>query len=664
MYIKSIVVEDFLPFQGRQRIDFSTDKDRNVTLIMGNNGAGKTSLAQAFEWCLYGTAPKESPQVINAYVRDHIAPGSCRYVAVEIEIEKDEKIYTISRKQRYSRSENGNLDRPGQFEFVILYKENGETRQVAANEQANTINRLLSNQLSHYFFFDGEHVKNMRSEIESGKSSDFADAVKTILGLRPVASALGHLKATGNRSSVERWFKHQFDLKGSQDLEAKRQRIETLGKIIEREKGERDDAQADEAAARANVDKYEQLLKENEDSEKAQKGVEKARRIKKEARSAVVVRRNGFFKQFRNHQYRFIIDRLVHDAQKELADEDKISKGIPSVDDKTIKFLLDRGECICGTKFSTGDEIARHLYNLLEYVPPKDLGTYISEFDTVCRVRTESESMLVEQLAEAYREFREAEDGVKSAEKAYEAAIAYLNSLNNVDVGILRNNLKKAQDDLKRAIGRESQAQRKISSATNEISQLDDEIRAYSLKNAKNREIQHCLQYVDYIYSYLGDYYRKHEATTRAQLAERVDKFFTSMYDGEIHLVLNDDYSVTVNVDEIDTSDEAWKTSSGQTLAIILAFILGILDIAKEMTNGNDSLLKGDTYPLVMDAPLSDFDKTRIGTICNLLPAVAEQVIIIIKDTDGDLAEQHLKDRIGRRYTIEKMRDFDSVIKE
>ena len=82
------------------------------------------------------------------------------------------------------------------------------------------------------------------------------------------------------------------------------------------------------------------------------------------------------------------------------------------------------------------------------------------------------------------------------------------------------------------------------------------------------------------------------------------------------------------------------------------------------MTNGNDSLLKGDTYPLVMDAPLSDFDKTRIGTICNLLPAVAEQVIIIIKDTDGDLAEQHLKDRIGRRYTIEKMRDFDSVIKE
>ena len=381
MYIKSITIENFLPFQGKQRIDFSTDKERNVTLVMGNNGAGKTSLAQAFEWCLYGKPPKDSPQVINAFVKDHIAPGSSRYASVEIELEKDGKEYKISRKQRYSRRESGILDRPGQFEFVILYKENGETRQVASNEQTDTVNRLLSNQLSHYFFFDGEHVKNMRSEIERGKSSDFADAVKTILGLQPVASALGHLKASGNRLSVDRWFNRQFDFAGNQDLEAKSKRVDTLGKTIERCKGEKQDAEDDEAAASANVKKWEDLLKENEASEQAQRNVERTKRAKNEARNAVVARRDAFFKQFRSLQYRFLIERLVRDAQEELADEDKISKGVPSVDDKTIKFILERGECLCGTKFTTGDEIAQHLYALLEYVPPKDLGTYIKEFD-------------------------------------------------------------------------------------------------------------------------------------------------------------------------------------------------------------------------------------------------------------------------------------------
>lgn len=663
MYIKSITIENFLPFQGKQRIDFSTDKERNVTLVMGNNGAGKTSLAQAFEWCLYGKPPKDSPQVINAFVKDHIAPGSSRYASVEIELEKDGKEYKISRKQRYSRRESGILDRPGQFEFVILYKENGETRQVASNEQTDTINRLLSNQLSHYFFFDGEHVKNMRSEIERGKSSDFADAVKTILGLQPVASALGHLKASGNRLSVDRWFNRQFDFAGNQDLEAKSKRVDTLGKTIERCKGEKQDAEDDEAAASANVKKWEDLLKENEASEQAQRNVERTKRAKNEARNAVVARRDAFFKQFRSLQYRFLIERLVRDAQEELADEDKISKGVPSVDDKTIKFILERGECLCGTKFTTGDEIAQHLYALLEYVPPKELGTYIKEFDKECRVRTESENTLLEELGGSFRKFGDAVNAVGLADKAYDAAKAYLDSLNNVDVGILRKNLHAAQEDHRRAISRSSAAQRDITKATNEIAQLNSDIKAYSVKNAKNQEVRHCLKYVDYIYDFLDAYYREHEATTRAQLAERVDKFFTSMYDGEIHLELNDDYSVTVNVDEIDTSEEVWKTSSGQTLAIILAFILGILDLAKDMTREKDSLLKGDTYPLVMDAPLSDFDKTRIGTICNLLPAVAEQVIIIIKDTDGDLAEEHMRERIGRRYTIEKLRDYESVIK-
>ena len=119
MLIRSITVENFLPFQGKQRVVFSIDPDKNVTLIMGNNGAGKTSLAQAFEWCLYGRAPKDSDRVINAYVYEHIAPGYERYASVEIELEKDGTVYTISRKQRYSRKESGFMDKPGQHELGV-----------------------------------------------------------------------------------------------------------------------------------------------------------------------------------------------------------------------------------------------------------------------------------------------------------------------------------------------------------------------------------------------------------------------------------------------------------------------------------------------------------------------------------------------------------------
>ncbi len=662
MFIRAITVENFLPFQNRQTIEFSTDKERNVTLIMGNNGAGKTSLAQAFEWCLYGKAPKDTAQVINAFVRDHITPGSYRYASVEIELDKDGTTYNISRKQKYGRKENGSLDRPGQQEFSIRYKVDGQTRQVAGTDQKDTINRLLSSQLSHYFFFDGEHVKSMREEIEKGKSNDFAEAVKSMLGLQPIASALEHLKAPGNRLSVERWFQRQIDVAGNADLEEKKKRIETLGKSIDRETEEKEIAELDEATAMENVAKAEQLLRENEASEEAQKAVEKAKRVQKQAAASIAARRAEIFSVFKKQQYRFFTEKPIKDAQEQLADEDKISKGIPSVDDKAIKFLLERGECLCGAKLEAGSDAAKHLYELLEYVPPKDLGTYISEFDHDCRVRTEENLTLVAELSHAYKKFVDAVNSAKTADQGVLQAEAYLNSLNNVDIDILRKQKQKAEQDRSRAAGRVGTARNRIVGWNNEIQRLKKEIQDYSLKNDKNNEMRLCLNYVDYIYNYLSAFYGAHEKETREHLATTVNKFFTEMYDGDFRLELDDNYGVTVHVNNIQSSNEAWKTSSGQTLVIILAFILGILDIAKEITGAEDDLRIGDTYPLVMDAPLSDFDKTRIKTICNLLPNVAEQVIIIIKDTDGELAEEHMRNKIGRRYTIERRHDYDSVI--
>ena len=73
-------------------------------------------------------------------------------------------------------------------------------------------------------------------------------------------------------------------------------------------------------------------------------------------------------------------------------------------------------------------------------------------------------------------------------------------------------------------------------------------------------------------------------------------------------------------------------------------------------------MLVSEPYPLVMDAPLSAFDKTRIQTVCEVLPAVAEQVIIFIKDTDGDLANTNLGSKVGKRYIFDKKNEFEAYI--
>ena len=82
----------------------------------------------------------------------------------------------------------------------------------------------------------------------------------------------------------------------------------------------------------------------------------------------------------------------------------------------------------------------------------------------------------------------------------------------------------------------------------------------------------------------------------------------------------------------------------------------------RNATDADAQLLSSEPYPLVMDAPLSAFDKRRIRTICKALPETAEQVIIFIKDTDGDLAEEYMGDRIGSRHRFDKINEFETQL--
>ena len=54
MLLNKLELVNFRQFKGSQSVVFSEDKQKNVTIIIGKTGTGKTTFAQAFIWCLYG----------------------------------------------------------------------------------------------------------------------------------------------------------------------------------------------------------------------------------------------------------------------------------------------------------------------------------------------------------------------------------------------------------------------------------------------------------------------------------------------------------------------------------------------------------------------------------------------------------------------------------
>ena len=190
----------------------------------------------------------------------------------------------------------------------------------------------------------------------------------------------------------------------------------------------------------------------------------------------------------------------------------------------------------------------------------------------------------------------------------------------------------------------------------------DTERRNLTLLDDKNKKIEIYKAYAERIYQELLEVYATSEAEIRSKLETTINEIFKQIYDGGLYLTIDEKYHISVYANEYDGDVE---TSTAQSISVIFAFITGIIKMARDNRNATDEnakLLSSEPYPLVMDAPLSAFDKRRIKTVCEALPNTAEQVIIFIKDTDGELAEEYMGDKIGCRHYFDKKNEFETVL--
>lgn len=69
MIIKNITLNNYRLYEGVNKISFTTTEDKNICLISGENGFGKTTFLHSLIWCLYGRLITD----VEAEVRKDIA---------------------------------------------------------------------------------------------------------------------------------------------------------------------------------------------------------------------------------------------------------------------------------------------------------------------------------------------------------------------------------------------------------------------------------------------------------------------------------------------------------------------------------------------------------------------------------------------------------------
>lgn len=84
MIVKQLILNNFRQFTGEHIINFSTDPEKKVTIIMAESGVGKTTLIQSFQWILYGDCKYKT--ILNTVAKNEMAPHSNEYIKCYIKL--------------------------------------------------------------------------------------------------------------------------------------------------------------------------------------------------------------------------------------------------------------------------------------------------------------------------------------------------------------------------------------------------------------------------------------------------------------------------------------------------------------------------------------------------------------------------------------------------
>ena len=661
MLLKSIKLENFRQFRN-ESIDFAQGEGgKNVTIIIGENGTGKTTFAQAFFWCLYGETEFSDKIILNKVVATEMTPGSVEKVRVTLALIHGEVDYTLIREQAYHKDYSNNVKGDNTVFDIAIKDANGNTSYVKKSQCEAEVKSILPKELSRYFFFDGERIEKMSKDISTGKkATDFAEAVKGLLGLNAMISAIDHFNPRSSLSVIGSYEK-SFDATSNAKIKEYTAKIDKCNARLAEIDAALEELDAQKAAAETRKSEKVIELKQYSEGEKLQKEKEDLQKqIDNTTRMRATVYKT-MCKDFNASMSPFLSLSLIKRALEVLSRHDYSGKDIPFIRDKTIEYLLRQKVCLCGTHLDEGSVPYENVKSLLDVIPPKSISTYVADFKKESKRRAGALQDLVEQMQENLATASQQSDDIMDktddlhkieAKLSGEDVSKKVRAINN-EIQICVNTINKCNTD-------RDKLNIERGGLEKERERADTERQKLTLLDEKNRKIQMYLTYARKIYEELENVYRTSEEEIRNRLQDTINDIFKQIYEGGLSLTIDSKYHITVQANDYEGDVE---TSTAQSISVIFAFITGIIKMARENRNASDDdakLLSSEPYPLVMDAPLSAFDKRRIKTVCEALPETAEQVIIFIKDTDGELAEDYMGNRIGSRHQFDKKNEFET----
>jgi DNA sulfur modification protein DndD len=639
-------MKNFGPYKGIYELEFKKRDKRNIEIIWGTNGSGKTHVFKAVKWCLYGydpspkdKEPREASRkdawecICGTNKEDQPPPDPYMYVYIWFEdtTRKETKRYLLKRSVR-PRSSMAYIVNSTQIDIDCELTENGKTVYNAREK----IESILPVAASQFFMFHGEDLRYMsQKHLEHTKK-----AIELILEAVTFRQGISDLTKIAKEIEKER----DYEIRKVGDLSTIVKLKNDVAQKIEENEKDLEKGKEELESTGKGVVRIEEELRSRQKSRMTMSRLDELRKQKSQLEDderKFLLRRDNLINQLPSIVILPEMIKILGKKQERHEKREKIREHILQLRGRLelADEISKLEECICGheiteveRRFIKGQQmsIEKEMKKLKSELFEED-PTYYQLRETIASIKSGDPDFetLQKDIVDLNLRIDELDSQIKKVE----------GHLSGIEEEKIRE-LAKERDELKKKEGEIEERMRTIERDKKDNEQKKERFiklikqreKAYSISTALDDQLDmtsKCIEAFEFVVARLS-------TLRKEQIMEYSTYFFNGLTNKPEEfekIQIDDDYNVQV-IDSKGNIIYRPGLSTGEREIVALSFILGLKNASEKVA------------PLILDTFFVHLDESHYSNIIRELPKFADQVILMLTD----LEYKNLKERAPESF--------------
>ena len=634
MLIKRVKIKNFRQYYGEVELDFSTDPEKNVTVIRGENGVGKTAILNAIKWAFFETFTNNflNKKLLVNNVALSEGKKSC---SVEVEFEEDDKQYLLIR----------NYNQKDHKSKLALYPFSGDTLGSALPDPTIVINTLLPREMAEYFFFQGEGSNAVNV---GNNGSNLAKSIRDILGFEVANKLITDLNSLSKslRTKIT-----ELDTSGkAKDIRIRLEEVEKeLDTAIENKESKKATLPEQNKAYNVVEEKLDQISNVNLTQLK-----QKERGLEQDLNSLKQRLKEANRKKFLNiSQFGWsVFGADFATISQSFIDESELKGRLPEPYNETfIKDILNDKVCICGNDLiankgaferiaamlnkAANPELMQRLSGIRSQI--QDIKTLYDLAPSTIKENLENINVLYESIERKQKELTEVEEQINLIPEKEIKSLQQQKVTLRSDIAKLNTSIGKLEEKIETLSIQKEQLTRQLKEAIPDSTALN----RVELKKT----------FVDELIAVVNDHLHKTESNIRLHVLTEVNKSLDKFSRHDFKIMV-EDKSFAFKL--LDKENNIVSQGDGLNLLLNLTITSSLINFAAQRRNVKDPILSSATVaPLLIDAPFGVLDNKYRNVVVNELPKQTRQVIFLVSSSQWSAEmDKEIRNKIGKEYVL------------